>query len=417
MKKILPLFLFITLVIKLNAQIAGCPDPAANNYNSSATVNDGSCTYNDVTLTPKLKFNLDAVLSESSGLLNWKSLIWSHNDSGNGPDIFGMNATSGAIQRRVYVSNATNVDWEDIAQDNSFIYVGDFGNNANGNRTDLKIYRIAKKDVTAKDTVTAAIINFSYNDQTDFTPKGSNNTNFDCEALIAYGDSLFLFTKDWVDNKTRLYKLPKKPGTYTATNMGELNVGGLITGAEILADQRVIVLSGYNALLSPFIYLLYDFSGNNFFGANKRKVLVNAAFTQMEGICSKSTTNFFVSNEKYSKFGINVPAKVNSLNLGPLLNPYYNKLTGLAAQTTISKRAANEFITMRNLQTKLYITKSNQTVKDGVVNIYNTNGVLMLRSSFTNMSTLVNISALTHGFYVANISNKDQQTSVKFYKE
>ena len=417
MKKFLHLLFFVSFVIKINAQVAGCPDPAANNYNALVTINDGSCTYNDITLTPTLKFNLNTVLNESSGLLNWKNLIWSHNDSGNGPDIYGMNSTTGAIQRTVFISNATNVDWEDIAQDNNFIYIGDFGNNANGNRTDLKIYRIAKKDVTAKDTVAATIIHFSYSDQTDFTPKGANNTNFDCEAMIAYGDSLFLFSKDWVDNKTRLYKLPKKPGTYTATMIGELNIAGLITGAEVLSTQRVIVLSGYNTLLSPFIYLLYDFNGNNFFAANKRKVPVNATFTQMEGICSKSTTNFFVSNEKYSKFGINVPAKVNSLNLGPLLNPYYNTLSALSKQITISKTNSNAFVTVQNLQNKLYIIKSNEFVKDGIVNIYDVNGVLKLRTNFTNISTHVNISNLTHGFYVANVSNKEQQVSVKFYKE
>lgn len=417
MKKVLQLLFFVTVVLQLNAQIAGCPDPAANNYNSSATVNDGSCTYNNVTLTPKLIFNLNTTLNESSGLLNWKKLLWSHNDSGNGPDIYGMNAKTGDIQRTIFVSNAGNIDWEDIAQDNSFIYVGDFGNNANGNRTDLKIYRIAKKDIAAKDTVTAGVINFSYNDQTDFTPKGSNNTNFDCEALIAYGDSLFLFSKDWVDNKTRLYKLSKTPGTYTATNIGELNVEGLITGAEVLPDQRVIVLSGYNILLSPFVYLLYDFNGNNFFGANKRKVQVNASFTQMEGICSKSATNFFVSNEKYSKFGITTPAKVSLLNLASLLNPYYNKLTAYNKQTTTGEVSAKEFVSVQNLRTKLYITKSNPLVKNGVVAIYNTNGALVLRSSFTNISTIVNISTLAHGFYVANISNGYQQNSVKFYKE
>src|SRR3954469_16011874 len=112
MKKILPLLFLISFASKLNAQISGCPDRAANNYNSLATVNDGSCTYNDITLTPTLKFNFNTVLNESSGLLNWKSLIWSHNDSGNGPDIYGMNSTTGTIQRSVFISNATNVDWE-----------------------------------------------------------------------------------------------------------------------------------------------------------------------------------------------------------------------------------------------------------------------------------------------------------------
>lgn len=324
MKKCIVLFIVVGLYsLNISAQTAGCPDPAAINYDSTVTINNGSCTYSNVTITPKLKYDLSTTLNETSGLIWWKNRIWSHNDGGNAPAFYAMKVNSNAITATISVTNATNVDWEDIAQDDSFIYIGDFGNNAQGNRTDLKIYKIAKADVEAGSSVTATIINFSYNDQTDFTPKGNNNTNFDCEAMIAYGDSLFLFSKDWVDNKTRLYKLPKTPGTYQAVNIGELNVQGLITGAEIVADKRVIVLTGYNAAVSPFIYLLYDFNGNHFFGANKRKVGLNESFTQVEGICAKSPTTFFVSNEKFSQLFITTPAKLQQLNLTSLLNPYY----------------------------------------------------------------------------------------------
>ncbi|MFM9074228.1 MAG: hypothetical protein ACKORJ_01450 [Bacteroidota bacterium] len=34
------------------AQVKGCNDPLASNYNSAATVNDGSCTYTDTNITP-----------------------------------------------------------------------------------------------------------------------------------------------------------------------------------------------------------------------------------------------------------------------------------------------------------------------------------------------------------------------------
>lgn len=412
-------FSFIA-TLSTHAQLKGCPDPAANNYNSTATENDGSCTYNNVTLTPSLKFNLNTALSESSGLLNWKNLVWTHNDSGNGPLIYGMNATSGAIQRRVTLLNATNIDWEDIAQDNNFIYIGDFGNNANGNRTDLKIYRVAKSAINARDTVTASVINFSYSDQTDFSPKGANNTNFDCEAMVAYGDSLFLFSKDWADNKTRLYKLPKKPGTFTATKIGELNVSGLITGAEVLSTEKVIVLSGYNTLLSPFIYLLYDFTGNNFFDANKRKVALNAAFTQLEGICSKSSTSFLVSNENYVKFPINTPAKLSQLNLASLLNPYYNSgalsLKNMVVRSSITA-SANAFVTVQSLGNYLYVKKSKPAIKAGSINIYDINGILKLHQYFTNSEIAINIHQLTQGLYIAKVSNEDQQTSIKFFKE
>ena len=232
---------------------------------------------------------------------------------------------TGNIIRTVTITNAGNTDWEDIAQDGQYIYIGDFGNNANGNRTNLKIYRVKKSGIKIKDSLTATVIHFSYSDQTDFTPTGSNNTNFDCEAMIAYNDSLFLFSKDWKDGKTRLYKLPKVPGTYIAQKTSELNVDGLITGAEILTDKRVIALTGYSTTVTPFIYLLYDFSDNDFFGANKRKIQINESFTQIEGICAINNNNFYISNEKFQKI-FNVPAKLQTINLSTFLKPYYSKI-------------------------------------------------------------------------------------------
>src|SRR6266542_1861773 len=346
MKKALVfLFLFLFSFSAIKAQIAGCRDPAANNYNSSVTVNDGSCTYND---------------------------------SGCKHSIYALNTTASDIQRTVTITNATNIDWEDIAQDNKFIYIGDFGNNANGNRTDLKIYKIAKADVLAGNTVTAGVINFSYNDQTDFTSKGNNNTNFDCEAMIAFGDSLYLFSKDWVDNKTRVYKLPKRSGTFSAIKIAELNVQGLITGADILADQRVIVLSGYSPTLSPFIYLLYDFTGNHFFGANKRKVLLNQSFTQVEGICAKTTTTFFISNERFSKLGIIIPAKLQQLNLSSLLNPYYSALSTAGTFTSITNtRENNEWASVINgsnwLRVKILSAQKNTAIEIYDAKVYSGN--------------------------------------------
>jgi hypothetical protein len=329
--KQLPVKIAIALIIALcrltglYAQVSGCTDPAASNYNGTATLNDGLCIYNNTSVTPRLNANMNTTLIETSGLIYWNKAVWTHNDSGGQPALYSIDSTTGNITKTVSVTNATNVDWEDITQDDKFIYIGDFGNNANGNRQDLRIYKVKKADVKIKTSVTATVINFSYSDQADFTPKGSRNTNFDCEALIAYGDSLFLFSKDWLDHKTRLYKLPKNPGTYTAIKTAELDVQGLITGAEIVPGKKVIVLTGYDAAIKPFVYLLYDFTDTRFFDANKRKVAINQTLTQMEGICAINARKFFVSNERLQA-GITVPAQLQTINLGPLLNPYYTKL-------------------------------------------------------------------------------------------
>lgn len=91
----------------INAQITGCPDPAANNYNSAATVNDGSCTYNNVTLKPKTLYNFSSTLNETSGLIWWKKLAFTFNDSGGEAVLYAVNTSSGnTIQRKIVISNA-----------------------------------------------------------------------------------------------------------------------------------------------------------------------------------------------------------------------------------------------------------------------------------------------------------------------
>ncbi len=324
MKYFSVVLLFGSLSISnVKAQKAGCPDPAALNYDSSVTVNNGSCNYKNISLSPKHKFALNPILSETSGLILWNNKIWTHNDSGGDPFLYAMQPTSNAIVKTVKITNATNQDWEDIAQDSKYIYIGDFGNNGRSNRTDLKVYKVKKADILAGNSVTASVINFSYNDQTEVVAGQTRFDNFDCEAMIAYGDSLYLFSKNWGDYKTRLYKLPKKPGTYKAINIGELNVHGLITGATVTADKKTIALSGYNTLINPFVYLLYGFKGTDFFGGNKRKVLLSENFTQMEGICAAGSTSFYVSNEKFAHSLVTTPAKIREINLDSLLNPYY----------------------------------------------------------------------------------------------
>ncbi|MGC9330765.1 MAG: hypothetical protein ACP5DZ_02680, partial [Bacteroidales bacterium] len=72
------------------------------------------------------------------------------------------------------------------------------------------------------------------------------STNFDCEAIIAKGDSLYLFSKNWGNLKTYLYALPKVPGEYPATLKDSFNVQGLVTGAAIDTVENQITLIGYN---------------------------------------------------------------------------------------------------------------------------------------------------------------------------
>ncbi|OYQ32260.1 hypothetical protein CHU92_14240 [Flavobacterium cyanobacteriorum] len=308
------------------AQVPGCTDPLAGNYNPDATINDGSCTYPPASVNPVASVGLSPVLKETSGLILWGSSLYTHNDDTD-INLYAIDPGTGAVGQPIPINGVSNQDWEDVAQDEDYIYIGDFGNNANGNRTDLRIIKVAKTSLLNGEPVTANI-NFSYAGQTDYTAKEANHTDFDCEALIASADSLYLFTKQWISKKTSLYVLPKEPGTYQATLKATFDTQGLITGAVYIEDKKIVVLTGYSTFLQPFLYLLYGFNGHDFFSGNKRKLRLGLSFHQIEGIAGNNGIDFYVTNEKFAKAPfIDVPQKLHHFSLAPFLQPYISIAT------------------------------------------------------------------------------------------
>lgn len=245
---------------------------------------------NLITLT-----SLNSDLRESSGLILMNDLLWSHNDSGDNALIYNISENSPEIYKTAAITNANNSDWEDIAQDNSHLYIGDFGNNS-GEREDLSIYKIPKANLP-EDTE-AEIIKFIFSDQTVFENTSSMH-NFDCEAIIATEEHLYLFSKNHLDQQTKLYKLPKEPGTYFANRIDIFDADGLITGAGFDKTSNTLCLLGYNTIneaFHPFIWILYDFNEQDFFGGKTKRVNL-PILTQMEGICAKGNDIFLISSE------------------------------------------------------------------------------------------------------------------------
>jgi hypothetical protein len=203
---------------------------------------------------------LEDKMQETSGLIFFDGSLWTFNDSGGEPEVYKIDKATGKVIQTVHILNGSNVDWEDITQDDYFIYAGDFGNN-NGSRNDLKIYKIAKGEIIRKKNVevNAEIIGFSYNDQHSFS-ESRNNHNFDCESLISFGDTLIIFSKNWEDGKTKMYKIPKTPGLYQLDPAGTFDADGLVTGADFNKDTHKLVLIGYKDHV-PFVYYFEFFSG------------------------------------------------------------------------------------------------------------------------------------------------------------
>lgn len=259
------------------------------------------------------KFELPPLIEETSGLLFFNNKLITHNDSGDAANLYEIDTITGNILRTVSISNATHIDWEDIAQDSEFIYIGDIGNN-NGNRTDLKIYKIDKTDYFNSTSVMAEVINFSYEDQTDFSSQ-PNSSNFDAEALSVYEENIVVFTKNWANNMTNAYILSKDIGTHTATKVSTYNSNGLITGAAYNPLDKSFMLCGYNATLSPFLVYVTNFAGNDFFNGTIERSDISSSIgpSQIEGVTQITNGRYFLSREKFENI-ITVPSKLYSFN-------------------------------------------------------------------------------------------------------
>lgn len=308
---------YLLFVSTTYAQISGCTDSLAKNFDPTATLNDGSCHYKNEKIKPESSIILSDSIQESSGLLFFNYLFWTFNDD-NDTIIYGLDF-DGKIRTKINLEKVKNTDWEGISQDSSFIYIGDIGNNYKGNRTDLHILRIDKKSFLLNKPIIDTI-SFSYSDQTDFKPQKPNNTNFDCEAFIVSKDSIYLFTKQWISKKTTVYVLPKTPGKHIAQFKEKIDVNGLITDLTTVPNKNTIVLCGYSKKLQPFLYLITDLKKFDFSKANKRKIKVKLPFHQIEGITTTDGIYYNLTNESFArKPFINSPQQIHKFNLSDLL--------------------------------------------------------------------------------------------------
>lgn len=260
------------------------------------------------------EFILPPILKESSGVIFFNGKLISHNDSGNQNVLYELDPVSGMVTRTITIDNAVNVDWEDISQDSTSIYIGDIGNN-NGNRTDLKIYKINKTDYLNATTVTAEIIYFNYSDQTDFT-SNPNNTEWDSEALINFDTALILLTKNWVTGITKAYPIPKNSGNYSASPLPTpLNSQGLITGATFNESTGKLYSVGYSLLLQPFVWISEGFSGNDIFsGTNTQIPLASLGLEQIEAITHTEPNKYFMTSESFNIVSLSEDAKLISFS-------------------------------------------------------------------------------------------------------
>jgi hypothetical protein len=244
-------------------------------------------------------YPLPESLNEISGLefLNETTLV-AHNDGGDGAVLYILEL-DGSLRKTVTVLNAKNKDWEDLASDGTYLYVGDIGNNKN-KRTGLCVYKIAIKDILASKEVNAQKISFSYKEQKEFPPTNANLI-YDSEAIVCYQNELWIFTKTnsnpWT-GESFLYKLPKTPGKHVLTKQDAVYIGpdgwwsDAITSVDVYDD--LFYLTTYNRIIK-LKYAKKEFV--------EVKTIKFENLTQKESILVKNENTVYIADEKQPFLG------------------------------------------------------------------------------------------------------------------
>ncbi|HCM46672.1 MAG TPA: hypothetical protein DIS98_03945 [Colwellia sp.] len=250
---------------------------------------------------------LDSKLKEISGIeVDKAGNFWGINDGGNSAQIHQIKK-DGTVSKSITITNAQNLDWEDMTQDDfGHFFIGDFGNNDNI-RQWLTIYKI-ENPIDIKGTETKAeIIKFTFPEQLNFPPKASEK-NFDLEAFVFYKKNLYLFSKNRTepfDGDTNLYRIGDHADNYQADFVSNFNTCTTfeklcwITSAALSPDRSKLVL-----LDSERLWLFENWQGDDFFSGDAYKIDLGIV-TQKEAVTFFDENTIIFTDEEFNGIGRN----------------------------------------------------------------------------------------------------------------
>lgn len=239
---------------------------------------------------------LDEKLKETSGLSFFNDKLYTFNDSGNSSELFEIDKNSGNILNILKIS-AKNKDWEALANDGKYFYIGDFGNNG-GTRRDLEIYKVPFQNNELKND-SVKIISFYYPYQTEFIPKYTN-TDYDAEAMIYLNGKLHVFSKEWASKSVSHYIVdPEISEKQKAEKIESYKTNFVVTDASYF--DKKLYLIGYTKKTEVFLDVFDETESGIFFKQKPKHYYLGSSLSigQIEGI-AVDEKGVYISGEKFN---------------------------------------------------------------------------------------------------------------------
>lgn len=271
----------------------------------------------EATIKPTARVNFGA-LDEVSGIVRSQTYpggFWAHNDSGDSARFFCIRRDGTVVRssdskyKGIAVEGATNVDWEDIAQDGDRLFLCDVGNNGN-ERRDLKIYEVRQPNPTRVTSVRPEkVYSVAYPDQKDFPPRGVRP--FDCEAVFCLRGKLYFVTKHrqnalMPDVSANLYRMDTRftDRVNVLTKLdSKSDVGGWVTGADASPDGRKIAVLVQAPSQGVWIFDARA-KGDRFLSSPGARFIRFTGAKQCEGVAFIDDRTLMVTNEQRDIFEI-----------------------------------------------------------------------------------------------------------------
>ena len=237
---------------------------------------------------------LPKVINETSGLEILNEVFITHNDSGGEPSLYFFNL-NGEIINSVKLDEESfwqiyNIDWEDVAADEDYIFIADTGNNF-GNRDNLNIIKVKTNDFSVDDKIDVA-----YKDQETFIPRPKHK--YDAEALFLIEDKIAMLSKDRSNLFTDLYLIDKESSSrQVLESKVTYDVNSLITGGDFNEELRLLALVSYNSKGSQYLILFENFGLENLAEKKFRKIKIPIERAQIEAIKIIDNSTFWITSE------------------------------------------------------------------------------------------------------------------------